>query len=239
MTGRRRAGRRREARRSGASTGRAAARGIVLATALAVGLASCQAPPSGPSPSPAATRNVAEGSAPPSVPPSRAPVSPSPAASATPEPALSLDLPARSDPRRVRVAVAPDVPRDAGGELVVTVSSLADERIMELVLRWPTQLRETLFLAPFAPSERRVADGGPPLLQPWTKWVDGPGERGEPAGTTSLGWGPLDPAETLTIPLVVTRHGPGEVAFDLQVLADEAILTLEDGAAAELRVTIP
>ena len=65
------------------------------------------------------------------------------------------------------------------------------------------------------------------------------GERGEPAGTTSLGWGPLLPRATLTIPLLVTRNAPGPVAFDLQVLAGEAILTLEAGDPAELRVQVP
>ena len=44
-------------------------------------------------------------------------------------------------------------------------------------------------LAPFEPSDDRIRDGGPPLVQEWTKWVIGPGERGEPAGTTS-GSGP-------------------------------------------------
>jgi hypothetical protein len=110
---------------------------------------------------------------------------------------------------------------------------------MELVLRWATELDETLFLAPFAPSQARIANGGPPLLQDWTKWVVGPGERGEPAGTTSLGWGPLDPGATLTIPIVVTRRAPGAVEFDLQVLAGEAILLLESGEPAELRVSVP
>jgi hypothetical protein len=69
--------------------------------------------------------------------------------------------------------------------------------------------------------------------------VLGPGERGEPAGTTSLGWGPLLPGGELTIPIQVTRRQRGEVAFDLQVLAGEAILSLEDGAPAELRVSVP
>ena len=89
----------------------------------------------------------------------------------------------------------------------------------------------SLFLAPFRPSEQRIRDGGPPLVQDWSKWVRGPGESGEPAGTTSLGWGPLLPAATLTIPIQVTRQRRGEVAFDLQVLAGEAILSLADGGA--------
>ena len=158
---------------------------------------------------------------------------------ATPEPPLSLDLPEDRDRRRVRVSVAPDVPADGDGRLVVTVTSLSDRRIAELVLRWPTQLREVLFLAPFEPSEQRRAEGGPPLWQEWTKWVDGPGERGEPAGTTSLGWGPLLPNATLTIPIVVNRQARGDVGFDLQVLVEESLLTLENGDPAELRVQVP
>ena len=96
-----------------------------------------------------------------------------------------------------------------------------------------------LFLAPFTPSPDRVCNGCPPLVQPWTKWVVGPGERGEPAGTTSLGWGPLDPGATLTIPLVATRRINGPVDFDLQLLAGEALLQLETGQPAWLRVSVP
>jgi hypothetical protein len=161
------------------------------------------------------------------------------APTATPEPELSLALPGSRDERAVRVSVAPDVPGDGDGELVVTVTNLSDTRVTELVLRWHTELAATLFLAPFRPSELRIVEGGPPLLQDWTKWVVGPGERGEPAGTTSLGWGPLDPGATLTIPIVVTRQAPGDVSFDFQLLAGEAILSLEDGAPAELRVSVP
>ena len=71
--------------------------------------------------------------------------------------------------------------------------------------------------------------GGPPLVQDWTKWVRGPGREGEPAGTTSSGWGPLLPGGELTIPILVTRQEAGEVAFDLQVLAGEAILPSRTG----------
>jgi hypothetical protein len=158
---------------------------------------------------------------------------------ATPEPPLSLPLPAAEDPRPIRVAVAPDVAVDDGGRIVVTVTNLSDQRVTELVLRWPTALTPSLFLAPFAPSQARIADGGPPLLQDWTKWVVGPGERGEPAGTISLGWGPLDPGATLTIPILVTRRATGAIEFDLQLLAGEAILLLESGEPAELRVSVP
>jgi hypothetical protein len=69
--------------------------------------------------------------------------------------------------------------------------------------------------------------------------VVGPGERGEPDGTTSLGWGPLLAGATLEIPIVVTREAPGRVAFDLQVLAGNDLLTLADGTPADLRVEIP
>jgi hypothetical protein len=159
--------------------------------------------------------------------------------SATPEPQLSLPLPAIEDPRQVRVSVAPAVPIDGDGRILVTVTNLSSERVTELVLRWPTALKETLFMAPFAPSEQRIANGGPPLLQDWTKWVVGPGERGEPSGTTSLGWGPLDPGAELRIPILVTRRATGAIAFDLQLLAGEAILRLDDGEPAELRVSVP
>ena len=157
----------------------------------------------------------------------------------TPTPSLSLTPPESRDERVVTVDVAPDVPAGEGGTIVVTVTSAADTRIDELVLRWPTELDQTLFLAPFVPSEDRIQDGGPPLVQPWTKWVVGPGERGEPAGTTSLGWGPLLAGATLEIPIVVTRNADGPVAFDLQVLAGEGLLTLDDGSPAHLRVEVP
>lgn len=157
---------------------------------------------------------------------------------ATPEPAHSLDLPADRDPREVRVAVAPALTGD-GGTIAVTVTNLSETRIDEIVLRWATDLADELFLAPFVPSAARVAEFGPPLttVTEWTKWVEGPGEEGEPAGTTSLGYGPMDPGMTLEITLYVTRRADGPVAFDLQVLDNEALLTLEDGAPAELRVS--
>lgn len=202
----------------------AAATAVMLLAFTAACAAPTASPPASPTPSPTE-------------------VTPTPSATprptATPEPALSLDLPEEEDTRQVQVGVAPAVPADSGGRIVVTVTNLSDERVTELVLRWATELKETLFLAPFAPSEARIANGGPPLLQDWTKWVEGPGERGEPAGTTSLGWGPLDPGATLTIPILVTRRANGAVEFDLQVLAGEAILLLEGGGPAELRVSVP
>lgn len=206
----------------------AAARTSLAAAVLVAAIAGCSAPSSSPGPSLTSL-------------PERASFIPSDTSepTATPEAPLSLDLPAAQDPRQIRVAIAPNVPPDGNGRIVVTVTNLSDERVTELVLRWPTDLKKTLFLAPFEPSEARVANGGPPLVQDWTKWVEGPGERGEPAGTTSLGWGPLDPGAQLTIPILVTRRGPGAVDFDLQLLAGEAILLLEGGEPAELRVSVP
>jgi hypothetical protein len=189
-------------------------------------------PTPSPSPTPSATA-TAEPT------PEASASSPRPSPSPTPEPSLSLDPPGADDARRVRVDVALELPAGADGRILVTLSNLSQDRINEVVLRWPTDLRETLFLAPFVPSQERIADGGPPLLQDWTKWVEGPGERGEPAETTSLGYGPIDPGMTLPVELVVTRRAAGPVAFDLQVLAGEALLTLEAGGPAELRVEAP
>ena len=157
---------------------------------------------------------------------------------ATPEPSLAIEPPEFTDGRTVSVSVEHDVGND-GGEMLVTVTSSADERIDELVLRWPTALNDALFLAPFVPSEERIRENGPPLAQDWTKWVVGPGERGEPEGTISLGYGPLLAGATLVIPINVTRRQAGPVAFDLQVLAGNDILLLPDGSSAELRIEIP
>lgn len=159
---------------------------------------------------------------------------------ATPVPAHSLELPAERDAREVRVAVAPAL-NEEGGTIVVTVTNLSDTRIDEIVLRWSTDLADELFLAPFVPNAERVKEFSRPLSEEfdWTKWVEGPGEEGEPAGTTSLGYGPMDPGMTLGITLYVTRRADGAVGFDLQVLDNEALLTLEGGDPAELRVETP
>ena len=184
-------------------------------------------------------------SAPPSVAPTPSPTaaetppSESLGPTATPAPSLSLEPPEGRDDRVVTVAVAPDVPAGEDGTITVTVTSATDTRIDELVLRGPTELDASLFLAPFTPSDDRIRDGGPPLVQPWTKWVVGPGERGEPAGTTSLGWGPLLAGATLEIPIVVTRRADDPVSFDLQVQAGNDLLSLDDGEPAQLRVEIP
>jgi len=191
-----------------------------------------------PSPSPSASPSTSAASSPTPATSAGEPSS-SVEPTATPEPPLSLAIPRKHDRRQVAVRVDPNVPVDGDGEIVVRVSNLTDRRVPELVLRWSTDLDQVLYLAPFRPSEQRIRNGGPPLVQDWTKWVRGPGESGEPAGTTSLGWGPLLPGGELTIPIQVTRQADGEVAFDLQVLAGEAILVMEDGSPAERRVSVP
>jgi hypothetical protein len=169
--------------------------------------------------------------------------SPEPTASSaptpTPAPSLSLEPPEARDDRVVAVDVSTEVAAGEGGTILVTVTSAADTRIDELVLRWPTDVDEALFLAPFTPSDERIREGGPPLVQDWTKWVIGPGERGEPAGTTSLGWGPLLAGATLQIPIVVNRRADGPIAFDLQILAGNDQLSFDDGGPAQLRVEVP
>lgn len=209
--------------------GALAALGVLL-------VSGCAVPPS-PSPSPSAAATTTPTAI--QTPTVSASAAPPPTAAATPAPSLSLEPPEERDDRVVTVRVTPDVPADGNGTILVTVSSAADTRIDELVLRWPVELNDTLFLAPFEPSEERIREGGDPLVQPWTKWVIGPGERGEPAGTISLGWGPLLAGATLEIPLVVTRRAPGPLAFDLQILAGNALLAFEDGGPAELRVEVP
>jgi hypothetical protein len=203
-----------------------------LALAASLGLAGCGVLT--PSPTP-----IASGGATPTPGASR-PGSSDP--TATPRPSadlpLSLDLPGSVDSRPIQVEVEPRIPADASGELIVTVINLSGSMVDELVLRWPTGLGTVVFLAPFEPSQQRIREGGPILNQDWTKWVIGPGESGEPAGTTSVGWGPLLAGATLTIPLVAERRGDGPVAFDLQILAGESILTF-DAQLAELRVALP
>jgi len=210
--------------------------GVIVLLPLAV--AGCLANPSASPLTSASAPASAEPSATPFISPTTQP-SGSVEPTATAEPALSLPIPRRHDPRQVAVSVDPNLPADGDGEIVVRVRNLGNQRVGELVLRWSTELDQTLYLAPFRPSEQRIRDGGPPLIQDWTKWVLGPGESGEPAGTTSLGWGPLLAGGELTIPIQVTREQRGEVAFDLQVLAGEAILSQEDGSPAELRVSVP
>lgn len=161
-----------------------------------------------------------------------------PLPTASPIPHLALPPAGSSDPRAISPAVSVELEADGSGSMVVTVENLGTIAIAELVLRYPTELRNTIMLAPFAPSEQRIRDGGPPLYQEWTKWVEGPGEQGEPAGTTSIGWGPLLVGGTLTIPLLATRVAPGPLEFDLQFLAGEALLTA-DGGLALIVVSVP
>lgn len=215
-------------------------RAPMLAMAGLLLLTAC-AGSSDPTPSASSTPTVIPSTAAATPSPTAAPTSAAatPSPTATPEPPLSLDPPEERDGRRVTVSVENDLPADGDGTITVTVSSQADDMIRELVLRWPTELHETLFPAPFRPSDDRIRENGPPLVQPWTKWVVGPGERGEPAGTVSLGYGPLRAGETLEIPLYVTRRADGAVAFDLQVLSGEALLSLDDGEPAELRIEVP
>ncbi len=208
-----------------------ASRGVAAALALLL-LAACVVTPS-PTPTPSA-EPTATAEASPSAPTDSATAEPT----ATPEPALSLELPDTTDERVITVEVTPRV-GDTGGEIIISITSEATERIDEVVLRWPTELGESLFLAPFEPSDDRIREGGPPLVQEWTKWVIGPGEEGEPAGTISLGYGPLMPGATLRIPLSVTRRADGGVSFDLQLLAENALLHLPGGEPAELRVQVP
>jgi len=220
----------RSGRPSTPSVARPRAAWLSLAVVASLALTACTAEPT-PSGSPTATQAATPTPAGSDAAPSGTPP--------TPEPALSLALPGATDPRGISVTVSPEVAVDGGGVITVTVTSAADALIDELVLRWPTELNQTLFLAPSIPDPDLVREGGGNLVVPWTKWVIGPGEQGEPAGTTSLGYGPLDAGATLTIPLYVTRLAPGPTSFDLQFLAGESILTLTDGQPAELRVEVP
>ena len=202
-------------------------RPVALLAALVLLLAGCDLFPS-PSPS----------TAPSFEPTPTAEPTPSPEPTPTEEPGLRLPAPLSSDPTAIRYTITAALEAGASGQLVVTVTNRSQALVPELVLRWPTAVRETVFLAPFVPSQQRIREGGDPLRQDWTKWVDGPGEHGEPAGTTSLGWGPLLPGGTLTIPVLATRVAPGPLTFDLQILNGGATL-LSDGLPAWTQVTVP
>ena len=204
-----------------------------LTIVMSISLVACggDQPPTGSSSS-----TAGESSSPTAAPSATTPASVVPTTS--PAPSLALDLPSTVDSRVVAVQVDQRLEASSGA-VVVTVTSLASERIDELVLRWPTALNDLLYLAPFTPSDERIRDGGDPLVQPWTKWVIGPGERGEPAGAISLGWGPLMPGATLIIELDAVRRVPGPIEFDLQVLSSNDLLSRDDGTPAELRVTVP
>lgn len=213
---------------------RSVRRALPLAFSAAVlaacGLLASRTPTPLVSPSPSGSSSRTAGASP----------SQSGAPSPTPEPTLSLDPPPATDPRQVAITVTPALTSD-GGRITVSITNQSPSRIDEIVLRWPTALAATIFFAPFQPSDERVREGGPPLTAStrWTKWVEGPGEQGEPSGTTSLGYGPIDPGTTLDVPLFATRHAAGPVAFDLQVLAGEALLSDPDGRPAVVRVSAP
>ncbi|MDQ3881493.1 MAG: hypothetical protein M3295_10535 [Chloroflexota bacterium] len=174
----------------------------------------------------------------PSVPPSATvavtptAVPATPTAEPTPLP-LALPEVEKQSTASVDYRFSPNLPPDGEGELLVIVTNTSDEDIAELALRWPTALNEVLYLAPFTPSPDRMVN---PLVQPWTRWVEGPGTRGEPAGTTTLGYGPLDAGETLQIPLVAQWREPREVEFDVEFLDREAQLQLTSGGPAHVRV---
>ncbi len=161
-----------------------------------------------------------------------------PEPTATPDQDLVLPTPASTLPIFITYSITLQLQPGESGQLVVVITNLTQEMVPELVLRWPTAVRDTIFLAPFAPSQQRIREGGDPLVQDWTKWVDGPGELGEPAGTTSLGWGPLLGGGTLTIPILATRVAPGPLTFDFQILSGEAALTSQ-GAPTSTKVTVP
>jgi hypothetical protein len=136
--------------------------------------------------------------------------------------------------------VTVNVAAGESGRIVIVVTNLGEVMIPELVLRWPTDVRDTVFLAPFQPSQQRIREGGDPLVQDWTRWVEGPGEHGEPAGTTTLGWGPLLRGGTLTIPVLATRVAPGPIVFDLQILnGDTDAVLRSNGTPVWLQVAVP
>jgi len=184
--------------------------------------------------SPSATALPSVGASPSETAPPSATAEPSPSDSGR----LTLPEPTAFDSTPISYTVTVEVAAGASGRLVIVVTNLGQEMVQELVLRWPTEVRDTVFLAPFQPVAQRIREGGDPLVQNWTKWVEGPGEHGEPIGTTSLGWGPLLVGGTLTIPVLVTRVAPGPIVFDFQILSGEAVLQ-SDGAPAWLQVTVP
>ena len=107
---------------------------------------------------------------------------------ATPSPSeeagLKLPTPAGNDPTTISYKVSVELQAGKSGRLVVVVTNQSETMVPELVLRWPTAVKETIFLAPFAPSQQRIREGGDPLVQAWTKWVDGPGEHGDTPGVS-------------------------------------------------------
>ena len=200
----------------------------LIAAVLALALVAC-APEAEPTPA------ETSGATPAATPSATVASIPTAAPTATPVP-LSLEPPAESSDVAIAFTVTPQIPAEGAGQLLVTVTNLGDETISEIVLRWPTALGEQLYLAPFTPSADRMLN---PLVQTWTKWVEGPGTRGEPAGTISLGYGPILADTTLEIPIVAERRAGGAVEFDLQFLDGELLLQTAEGEPAQTRVQIP
>ncbi len=200
----------------------------LLAAALVVLVAACGEPEPTLTPSPPLTRSATPGVT---------TVAPTPSPTPTP---LSLELPDARSTATIEFTVAPNIPAEETGELLVTVTNTSDDLIDEIVMRWPTELEETLYLFPFEPGPDRMVN---PLVVEWTSWVEGPGSLGEPAGTTSLGWGPIDPGMTLEIPVLATRRAPGAIEFDLQFLEGvrgegQFLLLTDDGEPAVTRVVV-
>ena len=179
----------------------------------------------------------------PSATPSPAPTETKAAPSPSPSPSLpplSIELPETESTVVIEYSVTPNIPAEGTGQLLVTVTNTSSELLDEIIVRWPTEVEATIYLAPFEPGPERMVN---PLVVPWTRWVEGPGTRGEPEGTTSLGWGPIDPGMTLEIPIIATRRAEGAIEFDLQLLEGSrdtpgAILVTADGDPAETRVTV-
>ena len=153
----------------------------------------------------------------------------------SPEPSLALELPGTTDPRVVSAEVTPQIDGESG-TLTVSVTSGAGDRIDELVLRWHDRLGESLHLAPFAPSERIREEARP-----------APGGRGGSSAPASRGAGRHDLGRVGAAlaggdaddRAGGNRTAPGPVAFDLQLLSGNDLLTLGDGEPAELRVEVP
>jgi len=211
-----------------------------LATALVITACALQGTPS---PHPSVAASPSEGGSPSAGDPLGTPTA-GETATAAPSPTdsgrLTLPAPRTSDPTPVSYSVSVNIGAGESGRIVIVVSNLGDAMIPELILRWPTDVRETVFLAPFEPSQQRIREGGDPLVQDWTRWVEGPGEHGEPGGTTTLGWGPLLAGGTLTIPVLATRVAPGPIVFDLQILNGETGAVLRsDGTPIWVQVQVP
>src|SRR4029077_5954242 len=78
---------------------------------------------------------------------------------ATPIPRLTLPAPKATDPTSVRYSLKLDLKAGGSGRLVVVVTNLTEQMVPELVLRWPTAVRDTIYLAPFEPSQQRIREG--------------------------------------------------------------------------------